>query len=88
MGITSFRLDCGGMREPDLSVIDQIARLELSCRRCGCELRLANANGDLAELIELVGLAGILRLETGRQPEERKEPRRVEEEGQLADPSV
>lgn len=81
-------LDCGPVKEPTAATIDQIARLHLAARRCSCELELENADPDLLELIGLVGLAEVLGVESRRQPEQREQPCRVEEEGELGDPSV
>jgi hypothetical protein len=81
-------LDCGPLKEPTAATIDQIASLQLAARRSSCELKLRNANPDLMELIGYVGLGGVLRVESEGQTEQRKQPRRVEEEGELGDPSV
>ena len=75
-------LDCAQFGEPRLEVVDYICRLRLGLRRGGCELRLANAGDELLGLLELCGL----RVEVQWQPEERKELRSVEEEGELSDP--
>jgi hypothetical protein len=79
-------VDCGSVIEPTAGTIDQIARLQLTARRCDCELELTNANPYLLELIELVGLAGVLRIEMQGQSKQRKQPCGVEEEGELGDP--
>jgi len=85
MAVRGFVLDCGSLESPDCATIDEIARLQLAARRCGLELRLRNANDSLLDLIGFAGLAGVLRLEPGWQTEQRKEPRRVKEEGELDD---
>ena len=51
---------------------------------CGCSTRLA----ELTCLIELTGLAEVLRVEPGRKPEEREQGLGVEEEAQLDDPAA
>lgn len=79
-------LDCAQLKNPDLSAVEQIARLQLGVRRRGFELRLTNADPRLRDLIGLVGLSGVLRLESQGQPEQRKELSRVEEERKLDDP--
>ena len=84
----SVCLDCGQCKAPTATTIDQIARLHLAALRCGCELELRNAGPCLLELIGFVGLGEVLRVESRREPEEREQPGRVEEEGELADPSV
>jgi len=47
-------------QNPDLWVVDQLARLQLAARRLGCSLRLRDAPTELRELIELAGLSGIV----------------------------
>ena len=84
----SVCLDCGQFTNPTAATVDQIARVQLAMRRCGCELELRNAGPSLLELIGFVGLGEVLRVESRREAEEREQPGRVEEEGELADPSV
>ena len=79
--------DVRSLRDPHLGTVDALARLRLAARRLGCELRLRNAGADLLELVSLVGLEEVLTVEPGREPEEREEPFRVEEEGELGDPA-
>ncbi len=55
----------------DLSVVDELARLQLEARRQGCSIWLRHACPDLAGLLELVGLADVLQV--GGQPEELEE---------------
>ncbi len=81
-------LDCGRLKEPTAATIDQMARVQLAARRCGCELELKGADPCLVELIDFVGLAGVLGVESRRQAEEREQPGCIEEEGELGDPSV
>jgi hypothetical protein len=84
----SVCLDCGQFGQSTAATVDQIARLELVARRCGCELELRNADPCLLELIGFVGLGEVLRVESGRQAEEREQPGGVEEESELDDASV
>jgi hypothetical protein len=86
MRSAKITVDCRSLRDPTAASIDQFARLQLAARRCDCELELRNANPYLLELIGFVGLAGVLRVEAGRQAEQRKQPCGVEEEGELGDP--
>jgi hypothetical protein len=81
-------LECARIADPRLEVIDYLARLKLELRRGGHELRLAHADVDLLRLLEFVGLADVLCVEVQWQPEQREEPGRVEEEGELADPAT
>jgi hypothetical protein len=78
--------DVRALREPHLGTIGLLARVRLAVRRLGYELRLRNASPELLELVSLAGLDQVLRVEAGRQPEEREDPLGVEEEGDLGDP--
>ena len=69
MTIGTIILDCVLLDEPNVDTIDQIARLQLAARTHGVDLRLANANRSLLELIDLCGLARVLRVEPERQAE-------------------
>ena len=80
--------DCRSLTTPDLATVDELLRLGLSLRRCDCELRLKDAGIPLRELIDFAGLAEVLRVEVGRQAEEREDPLGVEEEGELNDPAL
>ena len=88
MRSAKIHLDCGQLREPTAASIDQIARLQLALRRRGCKLELRNADPYLLELIGFLGLGGVLRVESRRQSEQRKQLCRVEEEGELDDPAI
>jgi anti-anti-sigma regulatory factor len=72
----------------DLAVVDTLARLALAERRRGRKFRLGNVPRELRELLVLTGLDGVLGVEPGREPEEREERVRVEEERELGDPPV
>ena len=84
----SVCLDCAPLKTPTAATIDQLARLELAMRRCGCELELSNTGPNLLELIGFCGLAEVLGVESQGQTEQREEPGGVQEEGELGDPSV
>jgi hypothetical protein len=88
MGRSTFVLDCSSLPRADLEQLDAVARLRLCLGRRDCDLELANASGDLRALIDLAGLAGVLRVEPGRETEEGEEPGGVEEEGELGDPPL
>ncbi len=45
----------------DLSLVDQLARLQLTAQRMGCWIRLDEAPRPLCELVDLVGLTEVLR---------------------------
>jgi hypothetical protein len=46
--------------EPDLASVDVLARLQVSARRSGCELRLHGLSAELRCLVELAGLDDVL----------------------------
>ncbi len=79
--------DLGGLAHPDLGTIGALARLQLVLREQDLEIILRGASNELIELLELVGLAEVLRVEPRRQIEERKQRLGVEEEGELHDPA-
>ena len=45
-----------GWDRPDLSVVDQLARLQLAAHRLGCSIRLRGPCRELLQLLDLVGL--------------------------------
>jgi ABC-type transporter Mla MlaB component len=86
--------DVGPLVLPDAVAVDAVARLQLTARRLGRELRLRRAPGELQELLTLVGLRDVvarwsrLRLELQRQPEEGEQASRVQEEIGPDDPAA
>ncbi len=87
-GATAAVCDVSGIITTDMGVVDALARLQLSARRLGCDLTLWRESVELARLLEFVGLAEALRVELGRQPEEREQRLGVQEERELDDPSL
>ena len=69
MARRSVICDCAQIRDPNLATIDQLARLELAARQLGCRLHLRHLNAAVLELIELAGLADVLRVEVEWEPE-------------------
>jgi hypothetical protein len=49
-----------GSSQPDLAVVDTLARLALTARRLGAAVHLVNAGPELLDLIEFVGLDEVL----------------------------
>jgi ABC-type transporter Mla MlaB component len=47
----------------DIATVDALARLALVARRSACEVRLRGASPELLGLVELSGLASVLRAE-------------------------
>ncbi|MGH2573964.1 MAG: STAS domain-containing protein [Actinomycetota bacterium] len=85
--------DVGGLVDPDAGSVDALARLQLTARRLGREVRLHQACGELQELLALMGLSEVLPpcaelpLEPRWQAEEREQAPGVQEEGDPADPA-
>jgi ABC-type transporter Mla MlaB component len=52
--------DVAGLLEPDAGTVDVLARLQLSARRLGGEIRFLGACGRLHELLHLMGLGSIV----------------------------
>ena len=80
--------DVAALTHPNAGTIEALARLQLTARRLGCRVRLRDPSRELSELLDLFGLADVLRVEPGRQPEEREEPLGVEERVEMGDPPV
>lgn len=52
--------DVGGVVAPDAVAVDGLARLQLTARRLGLEMKLRGVPAHLQELLELTGLEGVL----------------------------
>jgi hypothetical protein len=46
--------------QPDLALVDELARLQLAAKRLGCVIRLRNPSPALSRLLDLVGLAEVI----------------------------
>jgi ABC-type transporter Mla MlaB component len=85
--------DVGALVAPDAVTVDALVRLQLTVRRSGRQLRLRHAGKELQNLLALMGLRDVVRVETPlrprprRQAEEREQGRGVEEERDPADPT-
>ena len=86
--------DVKDLGRADAVVVDALARLQLTARRLGRQIWLVNADEELYELLELVGLADVIPRralscgESERQPEQREELLSVEEESDSGDAIV
>src|SRR5436305_2142070 len=78
--------DLSSLTRPDLGTVADLARLHAAARRLGLDVVLRNASDGVIELVTFVGLADVLRVEPGRQPEEREQRGGVEKERELGDP--
>jgi ABC-type transporter Mla MlaB component len=89
-----FVCDVGAIVEPDAVTVDALARLQLTARRLGREVRISHASRELQDLLALMGLSEAVPLsgesgvEARRQPEEREVARGVQEEDDPADPAT
>ena len=86
--------DVGAVVDPDVAAVEALARLRVATRRLGRRMHVRNASPDFEALLSFMGLGDVLpvlvdlRLEVVRQTEERKERLGIEEERELADPTV
>lgn len=71
-----------GAGPPDLGTVEALAQLQLSARRLGVSIEVREMCGELAELVELVGL----RRELGGEAESREQVPDVEEAVEPGDP--
>ncbi len=84
-------LDCnvGDVLLPDAVMVEALARVQLTARRCGSRVRLSDASPELCDLLDFMGLSDVLpsprSVRTGWQAEERKERGGVEEEADPGD---
>jgi ABC-type transporter Mla MlaB component len=84
--------DVGALVDPDAATVDAVARLQLTARRLGGQVRLRRARVELRELLVLAGLDDVVScapsgLELRGQAEEREQAGRVEEEADPGDPT-
>jgi anti-anti-sigma regulatory factor len=77
--------DLTAVTRPDVVTVEALARLRLTARRHGCTLVIRGRDPNLGGLIGLLGLDDALP-EAGREPEQREEPRGVEEVVDGSDP--
>ena len=49
-----------GLRRPTITTLDILARLQLTARRLGCQLRLRHPDPRLRALLELAGLSDVI----------------------------
>lgn len=50
----------------DVRLVDALARLQIAAKRFGWTMRVRDADAELVELVELVGLTEVLALEPSR----------------------
>jgi ABC-type transporter Mla MlaB component len=86
--VTIIDWDLSTLAYVDVGTVDALARLQLTARRSGAFVRLRNASPELLELVDLMGLKDVLRVEPVGQTEQREHGAGVEEERELDDPAV
>ncbi|MEU1799932.1 STAS domain-containing protein [Streptomyces sp. NPDC019937] len=79
-------VDVGAAHRPDLAMVETLARLRLTARRLGREIQLRHTGGELAEVLTRAGLDAALRIEPGREAEQREQPLGVQEGVEPGDP--
>ena len=52
--------DVSGVIDPDAVAVDALARLQLTARRLGYQIKLRSACHDLQELLALMGLRDVV----------------------------
>ena len=60
--VPAVDLDVSWLVPADLGAVDALARLQVTATRCGRSLQLHGACGGLPELLEFLGLVGVLHL--------------------------
>jgi STAS domain len=85
--------DVAGITEPSAVTVEALARLRLTARRFGADIRVRGAHVRLRQLLAFAGLGEVIPIDGGsalephRQAEQREQPLRVEEVGDPADPA-
>jgi hypothetical protein len=86
--------DLAALIDPDAATVDALARLQLTARRLGGEVRVRHACDELQDLIALMGLRGVvplceeLPLEPRGKTEKGEQACGFEEEGDPGDPAI
>ena len=91
--VTRVTCDVTAITEPDVTVLDALAWLQLIARRVGCRIEIQGAQRWLVDLLGLAGLEAVLpvrrgsRVEPVGQAEQREQSGRVEEVRDPLDPA-
>ena len=59
-GSTDLVVDVSALLAPDVATVDALARMQLTARRLGREIRVQHACHRLVELLVLTGLADVI----------------------------
>lgn len=57
-----------GAVRPDMALVDALCRLQLAARRLGCSIALREPSPELRALLDLVGLAEVIRPDRPDRP--------------------
>jgi anti-anti-sigma regulatory factor len=85
-------VDASGIAEPSAVTVEAIARLRLTARRFGADIRVRGAHVRLRQLLAFTGLGEVIPVDGDSafdshwEAEQRKQPLDVEEVGDCADP--
>ncbi|MFB9239306.1 hypothetical protein ACFFWC_27865 [Plantactinospora siamensis] len=84
-------LELPGTVAPSMVVVEAIARLRLTARRFGADIRVRDPDDRLGQLLALTGLDGVIAVESAgvpqRKAEQREQPLHVEEVADRTDPA-
>jgi ABC-type transporter Mla MlaB component len=89
-----IEFEVGALVDPDVDTVAAMARLALTARRLGRQLRLRQASRHLQELLALTGLDDVIQCSAELRPgprgqaEQREQARSVKEEVESDDPTV
>lgn len=67
-GATELICDAGALAEPSLAAVDALARLRLTARRAGADLRIRDPGAGLWQLLLLTGLVEVIGEPEHREP--------------------
>ncbi|MGH3366032.1 MAG: STAS domain-containing protein [Nocardioidaceae bacterium] len=65
--------DVAALVDPDATAVDAVARLQLTARRVGCQVRLRNVSCAMRDLLSFSGLGEVVRLVADSRAEPRGE---------------
>ena len=78
--------DVSAVVDPDLGVVDRLARLKIAAQRADRRFRVDGACPDLVDLVDLIGVRAVLGIEPIGEAEQREQAIGVQEEGDPAEP--
>ncbi len=94
LGADTLVCDVRDLGTPDDGTIEALARVQLTARRLGRDVRFRGAGAALREALELLGLRDVLDVgpasgvQTRRQAEQREQALGIQEEADPGDPAA